>query len=75
MKIPVTAVRNGNVRAYVAILPQQGNLVLGNQQGINLRIRSGWEDSIFLGFTITTAAVFLVGLVLNFRRGTRMNRQ
>lgn len=75
VKIPVTAVRNGNVRAYVAILPQQGNLVLGNQQGINLRIRSGWEDSIFLGFTITTAAVFLVGLVLNFRRGTRMNRQ
>lgn len=75
VKIPVTAVRNGNVRAYVAIFPQQGNLVLGDQQRINLRIRSGWEDSIFLGFTIITAAVFLVGLVLNFRRGTRMNRQ
>ena len=75
VKIPVTAVRNGNVRAYVAILPQQGNLVLGDQQRINLRIRSGWEDSIFLGFTATTAVVFLVGLVINFRRGTRMNRQ
>ncbi len=75
VKIPVTAVRNGNVRAYVAILSQQGNLVLSNQQRINLRIRSGWEDSIFLGFTITTAAIFLVGLVINFRRGTRMKRQ
>ncbi|WP_215522252.1 DUF6049 family protein [Varibaculum prostatecancerukia] len=75
VKIPVTAVRNGNVRAYVAILPQQGNLVLGDQQRINLRIRSGWEDSIFLGFTATTAVVFLVGLVINFRRGTRMKRQ
>ena len=75
VKIPVTAVRNGNVRAYVAILPQQGNLVLGDQQRINLRIRSGWEDSIFLGFTITAAMVFLVGLVINFRRGTRMKRQ
>lgn len=75
VKIPVTAVRNGNVRAYVAILPQQGNLVLGDKQRINLRIRSGWEDSIFLGFTITTAAVFLAGLVINFRRGTRMKRQ
>lgn len=75
VKIPVNAVRNGNVRAQVAILPQTGNLVLDHQQQINLRIRTGWEDKIFLGFIFTAAAVFVVGLIINLRRGTRMERK
>ena len=75
VKIPVNAVRNGNVRAKVAILPQTGNLVLNHQQQIDLRIRTGWEDKIFLGFIFSATAVFVVGLMLNFRRGTRMERK
>ncbi len=74
IRIPVTAVRNGNVSANVEILSEDGNLVLGKQQQINLRIRSGWEDHIFLGFILSAATVFIVGLVLNLRRGTRMER-
>lgn len=74
VKIPITAVRNGNVRAKVAILPQTGNLVLDHQQQIDLRIRTGWEDKIFLGFIFTAAAIFIVGLTINFRRGTRMEQ-
>ena len=66
--------RNGNVSANVEILSEDGNLVLGKQQQINLRIRSGWEDHIFLGFILSAATVFIVGLVLNLRRGTRMER-
>lgn len=74
VKIPITAVRNGNVRAKVAILPQTGNLVLDQKQQIDLRIRTGWEDKIFLGFIFTVAAIFIVGLTVNFRRGTRMEQ-
>lgn len=74
IRIPVTAVRNGNVSANVEILSVDGNLVLGKQQQINLRIRSGWENHIFLGFILSAATVFIVGLVLNLRRGTRMER-
>ena len=75
VKIPITAVRNGNVRVNVAILPQTGNLVLDQQQQIDLRIRTGWEDRIFLGFIFTAAAIFIVGLIVNFRRGTRMEQE
>lgn len=75
VKIPITAVRNGNVRVKVAILPQTGNLVLDQQQQIDLRIRTGWEDKIFLGFIFSAAAIFIVGLIVNFRRGTRMEQE
>lgn len=75
VKIPITAVRNGNVRVNVVILPQTGNLVLDQKQQINLRIRTGWEDRIFLGFIFTAAAIFIVGLIVNFRRGTRMEQE
>ncbi|MDU5541314.1 DUF6049 family protein [Varibaculum cambriense] len=75
VKIPITAVRNGNVRVKVAILPQTGNLVLDQQQQIDLRIRTGWEDRIFLGFIFSAAAIFIVGLIVNFRRGTRMEQE
>lgn len=75
VKIPITAVRNGNVRVNVVILPQTGNLVLDQQQQIDLRIRTGWEDRIFLGFIFTAAAIFIVGLIVNFRRGTRMEKE
>lgn len=71
VRIPITAVANGNVNVEVHVLPEAGGRDLAEPATFAVRVRADWE-------TIGTAVVaglltiaFVIGLVRTIRRGGR----
>lgn len=71
VRIPITAVANGNVNVEVHVLPEAGGRDLADPATFAVRVRADWE-------TIGTAVVagllaiaFVIGLIRTIRRGGR----
>ena len=71
MRIPITAVANGNVNVEVHVLPDAEGRDLAEPATFAVRVRADWE-------TIGTAVVagllaiaFVIGLIRTIRRGGR----
>ena len=70
VRIPVTAVSNGNVDVHFEVLTAEG-VPLASGEPFNVRVRADWEST----GTIIIAAVLVVGFVIGLVRTIRKGRR
>lgn len=71
VRIPITAVANGNVTIDVRVLPSPGGPDLAAPASFSVRVRADWEN-IGTGVVAGLLAIaFVIGLIRTIRRGGR----
>lgn len=71
VRIPITAVANGNVVVDVHVLPQTSDRDLAEPASFAVRVRADWEN---IGTAVVAgllAVAFIIGLIRTIRRGGR----
>ncbi|WP_147919229.1 DUF6049 family protein [Ruania zhangjianzhongii] len=71
VRIPVTAVSNGNVDVHFDVLTAADGVLLASGDPFSVRVRADWENT----GTIIVAAVLIVGFVIGLVRTIRKGRR
>jgi hypothetical protein len=71
VRIPVTAVANGDVTVVVLVLPTEGDTPVAEPSSFDVRVRADWESTGLTAAVVVLGVAFVFGLFRTIRRGGR----
>ncbi len=74
VRIPVTAVSNGNVDVHFEVLTPGGEVLLASGEPFSVRVRADWESTGTIIVASLLVIGFVIGLVRTIRRGRPQTR-
>ncbi|WP_169579575.1 DUF6049 family protein [Ruania albidiflava] len=74
VRIPVTAVSNGNVDVHFEVLTPGGQVLLASGEPFSVRVRADWESTGTVIVASLLVIGFIIGLIRTIRRGRPQTR-